>query len=79
MRPDFKILDDALEEARRLGVRTLPGSLEEALTELEEDDVVRGWFSKDLLDCYLSLKRTEIGLLEGLSPEEACTRYADVY
>lgn len=67
------------EEARRLGVRPLPGSLEEALTELEKDEVVRGWFSRDLLDCYLSLKRTEIGLLDGLSPEEQCARYADVY
>lgn len=67
------------EEARRLGVRPLPGSLEEALTELERDEVVRGWFSRDLLDCYLSLKRTEIGLLDGLSPEEQCARYADVY
>lgn len=67
------------EEAERLGVRPLPGSLEEALSELERDDVVRGWFSADLLDCYLSLKRTEIGLLEGLPPEERCARYADVY
>ncbi len=67
------------DEARRLGVRPLPSSLQEALGELERDEVVRGWFSKDLFDCYVSLKRTEIGLLEGLPPEEQCTRYADVY
>lgn len=67
------------EEAERLGVRRLPGSLAEALENLECDEVVRGWFPAELLDCYLSLKRTEIGLLEGLSPEEACARYVDVY
>jgi glutamine synthetase len=67
------------EEAEALGVWPLPPSLEDALIELERDEVVRGWFSEDLFDCYVSLKRTEIGLLEGLSPEEACARYADVY
>ncbi len=67
------------EEAERLGVRRLPTSLAEALDELERDEVVRGWFPAELLECYLSLKRTEIGLLEGLSPEEACERYVDVY
>ncbi len=46
---------------------------------LEADAVVRSWFSKDLVDCYLSLKRNEIGLMKGLSPEEACARYAGVY
>ena len=43
------------------------------------DTVVRSWFSKDLLDCYLSVKRTEISLLEGLDPQEACERYLRVY
>lgn len=67
------------EEAEALGVWPLPPSLEDALIELERDEVVRGWFSEDLFDCYVSLKRTELALLEGLSPEEMCTRYAGVY
>ena len=33
----------------------------------------------DLLDCYIGVKRTEISLLEGLSPEEACERYLRAY
>jgi hypothetical protein len=40
---------------------------------------VRSWLSKDLLDCYLSLKRTEISLLDGTSPKGACERYLRVY
>ncbi|MFL6202244.1 MAG: glutamine synthetase family protein [Thermoanaerobaculia bacterium] len=67
------------KERRRLGIRPLPGSLEEALGALESDAVVRSWFSKDLLECYLSLKRTEISLLDGSDPKEACERYLGVY
>ena len=67
------------EERRRLGIRPLPNSLEEALEALESDAVVRSWFSPDLLDCYLSVKRTEISLLEDADPREACERYLRVY
>ena len=67
------------EERGRLGIRPLPNSLEEALGALESDAVVRSWFSKDLFECYLSVKRTEISLLEGTEPKEACERYLHVY
>jgi glutamine synthetase len=67
------------EEREGLGVRRLPASLDEALEALEKDQVVRSWFPEDLWDCYLSLKRTELGLLEGLEPAEMCGRYLDVY
>jgi glutamine synthetase len=67
------------EERRRLGVKALPNSLEEALRALEADEVVRSWLSKDLLDCYIGVKRTEISLLESAEPEEACERYLRVY
>jgi glutamine synthetase len=67
------------EERRRLGIRPLPGSLGEALDALESDEVVRSWFSPDLLECYLSVKRTEISLLDGAEPKEACERYLRVY
>ena len=74
---DLSELDE--EERNRLGVRPLPGSLEEALEALEADAVVRSWFSRDLWDCYRSVKRTEISLLEGADPKEACERYSRVY
>ena len=67
------------EERRRLGIIELPGSLKEALGALESDEVVRSWLSKDLLDCYSSVKRNEIDLLEGAEPREACERYLRVY
>lgn len=67
------------EERGRLGLKPIPGSLGEALTALETDRVARSWFSDDLWNCYLSVKRTEISLLEGASPEEACERYSRVY
>jgi glutamine synthetase len=67
------------DERRRLGVKALPNSLEEALQALEADKVVRSWIPDDLLECHISVKRTEISLLQGLSPEEACERYLRVY
>ena len=67
------------EERRRLGIRELPGSLDEALGALESDEIVRSWFSKDLFDCYSSVKRNEIDLLQGAEPREACERYLRVY
>lgn len=67
------------DERRRLGIRPLPASLEEALDALEGDGTVRSWLSKDLYDCYVGVKRTEISLLEGADPREACERYGRVY
>jgi len=62
-----------------LGISELPGSLDEALGALETDEIVRSWFSSDLWDCYMSVKRNEIDLLEGAAPGEACERYLRVY
>jgi glutamine synthetase len=67
------------EDRRRLGVRPLPASLGDALEALEGDASVRSWLSRDLFDCYVSVKRTEISLLEGADPNEACERYGCVY
>jgi len=71
--------DLSQEELAAVGARRLPSSLEEALDALEADEVVRGWFPRELWDCYVSLKRTELGLLADLPPDEACARYVDVY
>jgi glutamine synthetase len=67
------------QERERLGVRRLPESLGQALDVLEADPVARSWFPPALLNCYLSLKRTEMRLVEGLEPSQACARYLDVY
>ncbi len=67
------------EEQARLGIRRLPSSLEEALDTLAADPVVMGWFPQDFLDCYFAMKRKEIELVDGLTPQELCARYASIY
>ncbi|OCP22074.1 MULTISPECIES: glutamine synthetase family protein [unclassified Ensifer] len=67
------------EDQKKLGIRRLPASLPEALETLAEDTVVTGWFAKDFLDCYVAMKRKEIEIVDGLSPDELCARYAAVY
>lgn len=67
------------DEQAKLGIRRLPSSLSEALDTLAADPVVTGWFSKDFLDCYFAMKRKEIEIVEGLSPEALCARYTTVY
>lgn len=67
------------EDQNKLGIRRLPASLPEALETLAEDTVVTGWFAKDFLDCYVAMKRKEIEIVDGLSPDELCARYAAVY
>lgn len=67
------------EDQKKLGIRRLPSSLPEALETLAEDTVVTGWFAKDFLDCYVAMKRKEIEIVGGLSPDELCARYAAVY
>jgi glutamine synthetase len=62
-----------------LGVVALPGSLAEALARLEASPVVRQWMSPTFLSSYVSVKRKEIAMMDGLSPEEICARYRDAY
>jgi glutamine synthetase len=69
---------DAAELHRRNIVR-LPQSLEEALAALDADATAKGWFPPALLDAYLRYKRTEVGLMADLSPEEQCARYVQAY
>ncbi len=48
------------EDLRRLGIKTLPSSLDEALEELESDmEYLKPVFPKDLLEAYIELKRAE--------------------
>ena len=67
------------EERQRRGIGVMPGSLEEAVTAFEEDELVRAEVSEDLRAGYVALKRMELSLLDGVTPEDACARYAAVY
>jgi glutamine synthetase len=57
----------------------LPRSLEAALAALEADAVAASWWSAEAMSAYLAFKRAEIKALDGLTPEQICARYAEVY
>ena len=47
------------EERVAMGIRQLPGSLMEALDELEKDVVIRNGFGDDLFNAFMRAKRSE--------------------
>jgi hypothetical protein len=53
--------------------------LENASEVLGSGADVRSWLARDLPGCYLSLKRTEISVLDGADPEVTCGWYPRVY
>jgi glutamine synthetase len=60
-------------------VAPFPGCLQDALSALERDVVMTSWLPEDLLDTYLSVKRSEIAAMAGLSAEQVHARYARAY
>ena len=67
------------EQMKALGVVALPASLEEALARLEASPAAREWMSPTFLSSYVAVKRKEIAMMAGKTPEEICTRYRDAY
>lgn len=52
------------EERKRLGIKELPRSLDEALDELETDnEFLRPIFPKEAIEAYIEIKRKEAGML----------------
>jgi glutamine synthetase len=49
----------SIEERAAMGIRQLPGSLLEALNELEKDDVVKNSLGSELYDAFMRAKRAE--------------------
>ncbi len=66
-------------DAERFGVGALPGSLQEALGALAEDDVVRGWLGRTLYEAYVGVKQAELDAVANLDLAEVCERYAAIY
>ncbi|MCY6381410.1 glutamine synthetase family protein [Hoeflea prorocentri] len=66
-------------ELFEISVSRLPGSLAEALDGLESSDWARSAFGDVLVDTYLRHKRCEVELMQDLSDDEICARYAAVY
>ena len=67
------------DEARRFGVDALPATLDEALSALAGDAVLRGALGEPLYEAYVAVKRAELALVTQLPAEERCRRYAEVY
>jgi glutamine synthetase len=58
------------EERIRRGIRRLPTSLDEALDELEHDDVLKEALGPLLATSYVAVKRNEIAFFKEKTPEE---------
>lgn len=72
---------DALDEASRkkLGIKRLPTSAAEALSALKSDAVAKAWFAPELRESYFLMRQAEIESLSGLSAEELCRKYRNVF
>ncbi len=74
---DLSLLRD--DELAERGYVRLPQSLEEALQRFENNKTVCGWFPGDFAKVYAAHKRGEIAVLDGMSPEDRCAAYEDIY
>ncbi len=63
------------EHRERLGIRRLPTSLEEALDELERDEVLTEALGPLLAKSYIAVKREEVAYFKERSPEEEALQH----
>jgi glutamine synthetase len=64
---------------RELGIKELPGSLEEALDELEADNEwLRPVFSRELIETYIELKREEARKINSYPTPVEIMMYHDI-
>jgi len=77
--PEPTLWPETMTEAEMAATQQLPGDLAEALKQLEADEVLAPALGADLLDTYLSVKRSELAALADLDDEEKCRRVCDVY
>jgi glutamine synthetase len=77
--PKRSFWDMSEVEREAAGVRPLPRSLEEALDLLADSGAAAEWFGPEFLQVYLSFKRAELRVVDGLSPAAICARYAEIY
>jgi len=74
---DFFALSQEERDAR--GVGALPVSLDDALGQLEQNEVVTSWFSDRFLETFFAVKRAEIEHVGALSDDEKYAAYASAY
>jgi glutamine synthetase len=68
-----------VSERANLGLHRLPLTLEDALTALQADPVVLGWFDPLLLETYTGMKQMELSLAGADLNDALCQRYAAIY
>ncbi|MEM7442972.1 MAG: glutamine synthetase family protein [Pseudomonadota bacterium] len=66
-------------ERKKRGIVPLPTSLAEALENLRTNPRAKRWMGDTLMEAYQVHKRSELKLLEDLSPDEVVDRYAQAY
>ncbi|MHA1505845.1 MAG: type I glutamate--ammonia ligase [Candidatus Asgardarchaeia archaeon] len=57
---DSSVYSMSESELKRMGIKSLPGSLEEALDEMESDELIKRILGDYLMEKYLDAKREEI-------------------
>ncbi|MCP1363764.1 glutamine synthetase, partial [Halomonas sp. BBD48] len=72
---------DSLDAAKRqaLGIRALPRSLNEALSELNQAEALIAQIPEALLATYRAVKRQELSNVDGLGNDALCDHYARIY
>ena len=67
------------DERIKRGIRRLPTSLDEALDELEQDNVLREALSPLLASSYIAVKRNEVAYFKDKTPEEEVKQHFNKY
>ena len=76
---DRDFWDMSEDEREAAGVWPLPRSLGEAIDLLAASKDARGWFGETFFDVYLRFKRAELKVIDGMTDDEICARYAEIY
>lgn len=66
------------EERRERGISTLPGTLEEALAELERDEVLKDALGPELYDAFMRAKRAEVEAFRIAVTDWEIARYLEI-
>lgn len=67
------------DDHKRYGIQPLPSTLEEALSELNRDEYIRNCLGQALLNCYLSVKSSEIKEMNGKDNTATLNAYSSIY
>lgn len=67
------------DQLKDMGSERLPTDLKGALARLKDSDWATAMFGETLIDVIDRHKRCELAIMEGLSEEERCQRYAAAY